>query len=143
MYPTIVFIYLVSIFKCMIYLVLGDLVKKYCIAYLDNILIFSFNIETNHLDVQWVLDRLEKHSLYLKKEKWKFFKFEVSFLENVIFKDGHAICPNKIKTINNWPLSLTFTDLRSFLGLVNFLQCFTPDLVSFLTFNRYDKVGVV
>ena len=54
----------------------------------------------------------------------QFFKTEVSFLGNIILKEGNAICPDKCEAILNWPVPTTCTKLKKFMGTVNFLWKF-------------------
>ena len=86
-------------FQRMIDSVLGDLLGKCCVTYLDDILIFLTNLDTNHQDVIKVLKKIQDANLKLKREKCEFFKSEVTFLGNIIFCEGHAICPDKLSAI--------------------------------------------
>ena len=64
----------------------------------------------------------------LKRSKCEFFKKKVTFLGSIIFENGHAACPDKLAAIVNWKRPENWTELRSFLGTVNFLCCFAPKL---------------
>lgn len=54
------------------------------------------------------------------------FKEEVTFLGNIILKDGHAVLPDKAEAIRSWATPQTQKELRSFLGFVTFLKKFSP-----------------
>ena len=107
---------------------LGSLVGTCCIAYLDNILVFSPSVEQHHKDLKSVFKALHSRSLKLKMSKCEFFKEQVSFLGNIIFCNGQAACPDKVAAVVNWKVPSNRTELRSFLGTVNFLRRYAKDL---------------
>lgn len=51
-----------------------------CIAYLDDILIYSVNSQTHAKDVRKVLHQILKNCLYFKFEKYVFIVEEIRFL---------------------------------------------------------------
>ena len=107
---------------------LGSLVGTYCIAYLDNILFFSPSVEQHHKDLNSVFKALHNRSLRVKMYKCEFFKEQVSFLGNIIFRNSQAACPDKVAAVVNWKVPSNRTELRSFLGTVNFLCRYAKDL---------------
>ena len=64
----------------------------------------------------------------LKFSKCEFFKKKVTFLGSIIFEYGHAACPDKLAAIVNWKRPENWTELCLFLGTVNFLRRFAPNL---------------
>ena len=52
----------------------------------------------------------------------------MTFLGGIIFKHGHANCPDKVKDIVDMVSPKDKTGVNSFLGSVNFLQHFCKDL---------------
>ena len=50
-----------------------DILDKYVVVYLDDILIYSRSVEEHDLHVREVLSRLEKHHFYCKLKKCSFF----------------------------------------------------------------------
>ena len=95
---------------------------------MDDILVFSPTREQHTLDVKKVLRALANHKLHLKPSKCEFYRNEVSFLGNLVLKDGHAICPDKLQAIKQWGIPCNTTELRSFLGSMNFLCRFCKDI---------------
>lgn len=71
-----------------------------------------------------VFQRLLDSGLRLKKSKCVFLVQEVSYLGYIISKDGVKADPAKIEAIKNIPRPQNVTELRSFLGLVNFFAKF-------------------
>ena len=118
-----------AVFQRMINNILGSLLGKCCIAYMDNILVFSPLEDQHKIDLEKVLTALSSRSLVLKRSKCEFFKKKVTFLGSIIFENVHAACPNKLAAIVNWKRPENWTKLCSFLGTVNFLCCFAPNLL--------------
>jgi hypothetical protein len=70
-----------------------------CVAYLNNIYIYSDSIEEHAKYVREILDRLKKAKLYVKLFKCEFDKKEITFLKYVIGVYGIRINNVKIKII--------------------------------------------
>ena len=88
-------------FQAYINKTLKGLLNITCIAYLNNIYIYSDSIEKHAKYVWKVLDRLKKIRLYVKLFKCEFNKKEITFLKYVIGVYGIRINDAKIKTIFN------------------------------------------
>lgn len=107
-------------FQRYIYRALGDL--EYVFAYIDDILIASSNLEEHESHLRTVLRRLQEHSLRLNLAKCEFGKSQLSFLGHMIDRNGSAPIPEKVKAIQAFPKPKTVTDLRRFLGMINFYR---------------------
>ena len=110
-----------SVFQRMIDNTLVGLVGICCVAYLDDILVFSPDIQSHKQDLFKVFQALSVCNLKLKRSKCEFFQEQVTFLGGIIFKHGHAICPDKVKAIVDMAPPKDKTGVKSFLGSVNFL----------------------
>jgi hypothetical protein len=107
---------------------LQQILSEFCfnnvIVYIDDILILTETFE-EHLDlVSKVLKTLRRYDITIKVEKCNFFEEEVSFLGHVIGREGIKKSPEFIDKITNYPKPTNATELRQFLGLVNFLRKF-------------------
>ena len=88
--------------------------------YLDNILATG-KTQTEHLNnLSEVLSRLEKAGLRLKKNKCVFMMSEVEYLGHRITKYGLQPSESKIKAITQAPTPHDVTELKAFLGLINY-----------------------
>ena len=76
-----------------------------------------------------VLLALSSQLLVLKRIKCEFLKKRVTFLGSIIFENSHTACPDKLLAIVNWKKPENWTKLCSFLGTVNLLCCFSPELL--------------
>ena len=91
-----------AIFQRMIDMVLGSLIGKCCVTYLDDILIFSPNKAQHELDLLSIFNCLNKFNLKLKISKCEFYKSELKFLGNIILKKGISICPDRTLVITKF-----------------------------------------
>ena len=80
-----------------------DLLGDYVVVYLDDILIYSKTRESHIHHVTEVLERLQKHQLYVKLSKSIFFTNRVEFLGHILTPDGLSPSPTKCSTVLNWP----------------------------------------
>ena len=75
-----------------------------------------------------VLDRLVKCGLTLNIDKFAFSQSELPYLGQIIDGDGIRIDPGKVKAIADMAEPTDVSELRRFLGMVNQLMKFCPDL---------------
>lgn len=115
-------------FQAMMDTIFKDLIlEKKILVYMDDILIFSPNIEEHRKMVWEVLRRLRKHHLYLKLEKSAFETSQTDFL-GIIVGDGQArMDPAKTKAIDEWPAPRNLREMRSFVQFCNFYRNFIPN----------------
>ena len=99
---------------------------------LDNILLTGLSTE-EHLDnVKNVLRRLSEVGLRLKAVKCQFMKPVLEYLGHRVHADGFHPVKTKVKAIQEAPAPKKPTELKSFLGVLNFYWKFVPTLSSSL-----------
>ena len=103
---------------------LKGLLDVTCVAYMDDICIYSDSVEEHAEHVREVLTRLRKAGLYVKLSKCKFDKQEIAFLGYVIGVHGVRMDDAKVKTITDWPVPQNFRDIQVFIGFANFYRRF-------------------
>ncbi|GJP49632.1 hypothetical protein CLOM_g8818, partial [Closterium sp. NIES-68] len=108
--------------------VFRDLLDKCVIVYLDDILIYSKTQEQHLKDLEQVFQRLQEHRLITKGSKCEFLKSELEVLGHVVGADGIKIDPKKITTIRDWKPPTNLQELQSFLGFVNYVRRFIPNM---------------
>ena len=97
------------------------------VIYMDDILIFSDNVEDHHERTRRALQRLQDSDLFLKAEKCEFDRQEVEFLGSIIRPGVVAMDPVKLKAIIEWEPPKTVKQVQAFLGFGNFYRRFIRD----------------
>ena len=69
-----------------------------------------------------------KVDMHLNPDKIQLNASEVPFFGNVLTKNGIKLAQSKIKVIKDWPTPTNVKELQSFLGTVNYLSRFIPNL---------------
>ena len=119
-----------AIFQRTMESLLGDL-SHVCI-YLDDILVTGES-ETAHLrNLAAVLERLESAGARLKREKCSLMIPEVEYLGHRISAKGIHPVPEKVSAVREAPRPKDVSQLRSFLGMVNYYGKFLPNLATLL-----------
>ncbi|GJP30377.1 hypothetical protein CLOM_g962, partial [Closterium sp. NIES-68] len=108
--------------------VFRDLLDKCIIIYLDDILIYSKTREQHLKDLEAVFQRLQQNRLITKGSKCEFLKQELEFLGHVISTEGIRIDPKKLRAIQEWQPPTNLQQLQSFLGFVNYVRRFIPNM---------------
>jgi hypothetical protein len=116
-----------AVFQGMMNDILAEFLDRSVINYLDDILIYSADLETHKTHVRQVLERLLENQLYVKAEKCAFHQKEVTFLGFVIYGDGVRMDPDKTAAIKDWVTPTSLSKLRRFLGFANFYRRFVPN----------------
>ena len=106
---------------------LGELHLKWCIIYLDDIIVFSWTPEENIHRFKAVFNKLKAAGLKLKPSKCDLFKQQINYLGHVVSNEGVSTDPEKIKPLTEWPQPTTVTEGRSFLGFVSYYRRFIPN----------------
>ena len=87
----------------------------------------------DHLhNLQLVLDRLKSAELMLKKTKCMFEVPSIVYLGHEIDAEGLHPLPDKIKAISKAAIPKNTTELKAFLGLMNYYSRFIPNLAGLL-----------
>ena len=94
--------------------------------FLDDILVYSKNLQ-DHIDhVRRTLQILREHRLYAKVSKCAFFRHEVDYLGHVVTAVGIHPGPMKVQAVRDWKTPETVHDIWSFLGLAGYYKRFIP-----------------
>jgi hypothetical protein len=87
----------------------------------DDILIFTKPEEDHNAVVKQVFKKLDEHGLTVNEEKCQINTKELKFFGMVFSKDGIAPDPEKVAAIRNARHPQSAEELRSFLGLANYV----------------------
>ena len=97
-------------------------VDKFVIVFIDDILVYSKDQENHNTHLRVALETLRKEQLYAKLSKCEFWLNEVSFLGNIVSKEGIRVDPKKIEVVVEWKPPRNVTEVRSFLGLAGYYR---------------------
>ena len=114
-------------FQRLVHDCLGDLNMRWCIVYLDDIIIFSDTKEEHLKRLEAVFQKLAAAGLKLKPSKCFLFREEIEYLGHVVSGKGISTNPKKVEAVTKWPTTETVYDVRSFLGFVGYYRRFIKD----------------
>ena len=99
---------------------------SFAFGYLDDILIYSPDMERHLEHVRVLFGRLRAADLKLTKCKCSFLKAHVQYLGHYISGQGLEPVPEKLETLVKMPPPRDITKVRKFLGFVDYDRKFIP-----------------
>ena len=109
-------------FQRMIEKVLKPLLPHDCLVYVDDIVVFSKDVDTHLEKLKRVFEQLRAHGLRLKPSKCTFLAKEITFLGHNISEDGISKDIKKVEAIKVWEAPSSVHELRRFLGMTGYLR---------------------
>ena len=109
---------------------LSDYRDKFCLPYLDDVIVYSKNFEDHVEYLQKVLHRLKEKEIRLKARKCNLFAQEVTYLGRIITADGYRVDPKGIKPIldlKSWKPN-TLGEVRHLVGLLGYYHRYIQDI---------------
>ena len=94
------------------------------LIYLDDIIIFSADLDEHFEHLDEVLKRLKNAGLKLKPSTCDLIKDEILYLGYLVGKTGVKPNPRIIETVKNWKTPNTGKEVQQFLGLCNYYRQF-------------------
>ncbi|KAL1448640.1 hypothetical protein WDU94_001909 [Cyamophila willieti] len=107
--------------------VLKGLKDVICFVHLDNIIIFSANLEEHIKYLKFVFDRLRDAGFKIHLDGSEFLKREVNYLGHVVTADGVKPNPENVKAITEYPIPRTSKELKRFIGLMGYYYKFVKN----------------
>ena len=100
------------------------------ICYLDDILVTGASDQEHLKNVKVVLVRLKEHGIRLKRSKCSFMQTSVTYFGHQIDARGIHTTAEKVEAVQQAPTPKNVTELRLFLGLLNYYSKFMLNLAS-------------
>lgn len=101
---------------------------KNCVKVVDDILLYDADYTTHLTRIHQVLTRCREFGITINKDKFEVAAPKVDFCGFTLSMAGIAADQDKVIAIRDFPTPANLTDLRSFMGLVNQLAEFTPEI---------------
>ncbi|KAM3328785.1 hypothetical protein ACQJBY_026108 [Aegilops geniculata] len=114
-------------FQCVMNSVFAIYIRKFVIVFLDDILVYSPDLDTHLQHLRLVLAILREHKLYAKITKCSFATNGIEYLGHIISHKGVATDPEKTTVMVKWPILTNTTELRGFLGLTGYYRKFVKN----------------
>ncbi len=106
---------------------------KFCICYVDDVLIHSRDFEQHMTHLAQVFARLKDANLKLQPAKCKFAVPEVYYLGHVLKRGGVAVDTAKTEAVRDFPTPKRQKDVRAFLGLAGYYRRFVKGFAKIAT----------
>ena len=117
-----------AIFQRLMQNCLGELNLKYCLIYLDDMIVFS-KMEEECFQCLCIVFEEKEHNLRLKPTKCKFFQDEINYLAHHISGEGVQPSKENLKDVAKFAPPQSYTEIWAFLGLEGHYQQFINGFV--------------
>lgn len=111
-------------FQAVMDTIFANLLCHCVLVFMDDILVYSKNLEEHKQHLSSILDILHKNRFVVKLSKYSFAKQRLEYLGRIISSAGVPTDPEKIKAVQNWPSPTNVKQLRGFLGLSGYYRKF-------------------
>lgn len=101
-----------------------------CLIYSDDIVVYGSSKEQHDERLAKVMKRLKDYNVTLNQKKCVFGVDKIEFIGHQLSADGIRPRHDKIAAIKNFRQPSTMEEVRSFLGLVNYVGKFIPNLAT-------------
>ena len=95
---------------------------QFCTAYLDDLLVYSENLEEHTTHFRLVLELLQRAGHQVKPQKCELDKTTTEYLGVIITPNGLKMDPKKVSAVMNWPIPQKLRDVRRFVGFGNYYR---------------------
>ena len=107
-----------------------DFIGRFVHVYLDDIFVYSNSKEEHEEHLKMVFDKLREWEFFLEKSKLDLYSKKLECLGHFIDDKGIHADPDKMSRVRDWPVPKDKNDLQKFVGLVQYLAHFMPDVTA-------------
>ena len=113
-----------AIFMSLMNSLFRDYLGKFILVFMDDILIYSKNVEEYKQHLKQIFDIFRENKLYTKLSKCIFITSRIEFLGHVISNERISVVPRKVKVVVEWPIPKDKIKVRSLLGVASYCRRF-------------------
>ena len=110
--------------------------RKCCEAIMDDLLLFTPSKSSHKAKLEDLLKALLKNGLKISPKKCQLFRTNLQYMDNMIFIEDKRVCVkplrNRMEAIQKLHPPTAVKGCRRFIGMVNFLSMFCPELQKLL-----------
>ena len=106
------------------------LIDQFVLVYLDDTTMYSKDVDDHFDHLRQVFIRCREFGVSLNPSKCVFDTNQGKLLGHIVAKDGLTIDPKRTKAILGLPLPKHKKGQQSFLGRINFVRRFIPNLIT-------------
>ncbi|GBG66729.1 hypothetical protein CBR_g68713 [Chara braunii] len=100
------------------------MLDRFVLVYQDNILIYRRSLEDHLGHRRRMLEMLRRAKYKANRDKCEFVQQELEYLGHFVTPEGISPLSDKIQAIQEWSEPRNVTDIRSFIRLADYYQCF-------------------
>jgi hypothetical protein len=104
----------------------ADIKGNFIFNYLDDLVVYSRSVQEHSTHVRIVLQRLQDAGFTLNPDKITLGTTEIKYLGHLLSPRGIRVLPERVATIEAYPVPTNLRSLRRFLGMVGFYARFIP-----------------
>lgn len=108
-------------------------IGRFVHIYLDDIFIFSESRQEHKRHLRLIFDKLREAKLYLSKGKCNLYSKRMDCLGHIIDDKGLHADADKMSHIWEWRTPRLYNEVQQFLGLVNYLSAFMPNVLAYMS----------
>ena len=102
--------------------VFREYLDLFVIVFIDHILVYYKSEDEHTIQLRVILQVLKEHQLFDKYIKCEFLLRSIAFHGHIISCEGIELDPKKMEAVRNYPIHVTPTNIRSFLGLTRYYR---------------------
>ena len=100
---------------------------SFVLIFLDDVLVFSKNVEEHEKHIRFVFHALRRANLKLKPKHCRLFQESVTYRRYKLSLERFAPDENKFVAVRDWNRPENFTELRSCIGFCSYYRRFIKD----------------
>ncbi|KAL1936849.1 hypothetical protein VTO73DRAFT_6918 [Trametes versicolor] len=120
-----------STFQRLMTTLFRDFIGRFVHVYLDDIFVYSDTLKEHEQHLAQVFEVLRKAKLFLSRSKCDLYSKDLDCLGHRIDDRGLHADTDKMSRIRSWRTPRSYHEVQRFLGLVNYLAHFMPDVTAY------------